>query len=187
MIISRTNLQVDQIRVNDRIKAAEVRLITNDGQQLGVVPIKKALEEAERRNLDLVEVAGNAAPPVCRIMNYGKYRYEQTKREREARSNSHQIKTKEIKFRPSIGEHDLENKTDQIKEFLEDGNRVKVTCFHKGREAIHQELGVELLKKIVEELKTLGTIEIPVKKIGASYQVVFGPSRAKNTKKTTDK
>jgi translation initiation factor IF-3 len=157
----------------------EVRLITEDSKQLGIVPTKQALEESERRGLDLVEVAPNATPPVCRIMDYGKYRYEQTKREREARHHSHQVKTKEVKFRPSIGDHDFVYKKNHIIDFLKQGHRVKVTCFHRGREAAHQEIGQQKLRQLIDQLDGFGAIEMPLKKMGSSYSVVFGPKKAK--------
>ena len=156
-----------------------MRLISEDSKQMGIVPTRQALEESDRRGLDLVEVAPTAKPPVCRIMDYGKYRYEQTKRERDARHHSHQVKTKEVKFRPSIGEHDFEFKRNHIVEFLDSGHRVKVTCFHRGREAAHQEIGQALLEKLVDGIQEHGMVEMPLKKVGSSYSVVFGPRKAK--------
>lgn len=176
--IARKYYQVDSIRVNEKIRVPEVRLITEDGKQLGVVTTAKANEEAEKRGLDLVEVAPTAKPPVCRIMDYGKYRYEQTKREREARQNSHQVKTKEVKFRPSIGDHDFEYKKRRIIEFLQQGCRVKVTCFHKGREAAHQNIGQEKLQMLVNQLEEYGAIEMALKRAGANYSIIFGPKKS---------
>jgi translation initiation factor IF-3 len=183
ILIARKYYQVDSTRINERIRVPQVRLITEEGKQLGIVPTKQALEEADRRGLDLVEVAPNAQPPVCRIMDYGKYRYEQTKREREARHHSHHVKTKEVKFRPSIGEHDFEYKRNHIIEFLQQGHRVKVTCFHRGREAAHQEIGQEKLKQLIEDMDEYGAIEMPLKRMGSSYSVIFGPKKAKGGSK----
>lgn len=158
-----------------------MRLISDDGKQLGVVPLRKALEEAERRNMDLVEVASDAKPPVCRIIDYSKYRYEQSRREKDSRKQSQKTRTKEIKFRPGIDSGDLETKKKHIVEFLQDGCHVRVVCFHKGREAAHQEMGQELLVRLTEELKDFGTVEIPVKKMGANYTIVIGPVKQKKS------
>lgn len=146
---------------------------------MGVVSIDKALDEAQKRNLDLVEVAPQAKPPVCRVMDYGKYRYEQTKREKEARQHSHHVKTKEIKFRPSIGQHDYDYKVKHVIDFLKDGHRVKVTCFYRGREMVHQELGRELVDKIIDEVSDYGAVEVDAKKLGNTYSVIIGPVKAK--------
>lgn len=155
-----------------------MRLIANN-KQLGVVSVDHALQEAEQRGLDLVEVAPTSSPPVCKIMDYGKYRYEQTKREREARHHSHQTRTKEVRFRPSISEHDYETKKNQVIEFLHEGHRVKVTCFHKGRENAHQEMGVELLNRFVTEIGPHGAVEQTMKRMGSAYTVMLGPLRGK--------
>jgi len=146
------------------------------------VPLGKALEEADKRNLDLVEVAATASPPVCRILDYGKYRYEQTKREKEARHHSHQVKTKEVKFRPNIGEHDYEYKKNHVVQFLEHGDRVKVTCFYRGREMAHREIGRELVHRLTDEVQEHGAVEVPPKRMGHTYSVVIGPVRAKGKK-----
>ena len=127
-----------------------------------------------------MEVASGAQPPVCRIIDYSKYRYEQTRREKDSRKQSQKTKTKEIKFRPGIDVGDLETKKKHIMEFLQDGCHVRVVCFHKGREAAHQEMGQELLEKLTEDLKEFGAVEIPVKKMGANYTIVFGPIRKKS-------
>ena len=159
-----------------------MRLITDDGKQLGIVTRQQALEEAEKRNLDLVEVAPGAQPPVCRIIDYSKYRYEQTRREKDSRKQGQKTRTKEIKFRPGIDSGDLEIKRKHILEFLADGYHVRVVCFHKGREAAHQEMGQELLERLTAEIKDFGAVEIPVKKMGANYTIVFGPLKTKKPK-----
>lgn len=181
--IARIEFQVDKIRVNEQIKvhAREVRLIA-DNKQLGIVPIDKALEEAQRRELDLVEVAPNAAPPVCKIMDYGKYRYEQTKREREARHHSHQTKTKEVKFRPSISDHDYTTKKAHAVKFLQEGHRVKLTCFFRGRENAHHDLGIQLANRFVQEIKEFGAIETPGRQMGPTYTIILGPVKSKAQK-----
>jgi translation initiation factor IF-3 len=170
------------VRINDQIRRGtrEIRLIAADGKQVGIVPVDQALEEAESRDLDLVEVAPQAQPPVCRIMDYGKYRYEQTKREREARHHSHQTKTKEVKFRPNISEHDYETKKRHVVEFLQEGDRVKVSCFYRGREAAHAELGVQLVERLIEEVAEFGAVEMPGKRVGPAYSTVLGPRKSQS-------
>ena len=129
----------------------------------------------------MVEVAPGAKPPVCRILDFGKYRYEQTKREKEARHHSHKVKTKEIKLRPNIGTHDYDYKKNHVIDFLKHGDRVKVTCFYRGREMAHQEIGRELVNKMVDEVQEYGAVESPPKKMGNTFSVVLGP--VKLTKK----
>ena len=181
-VIKRSHHREDQTRINHRIKAREVRLIADDGKQLGVLALGKALEEADKRNLDLVEVAPNVTPPVCRILDYGKYRFEQTKREREARHHSHKVKTKEIKLRPNIGEHDYEYKKNHVLEFLQHGDRVKVTCFYRGREMAHIEIGQELVRRLISEVEEFGAVESPPRKMGHTYSVVLGPVKSSGKK-----
>jgi translation initiation factor IF-3 len=182
-VIARIQYQVDKIRINEQIKfhTREVRLIADD-KQLGVVPVERALEEAARRDLDLVEVAPNAQPPVCKIMDYGKFRFEQTKREREARHHSHQVKTKEVKIRPSISDHDYATKQGHAIEFLKEGHRVKLTCFFRGRENAHHELGVALVNRFIGEVKDFGAVETPGKQFGNIYTTVLGPVKSKSHK-----
>jgi len=179
-VIARIQYQVDKIRINEQIKyhTKEVRLIAED-KQLGVVPVERALEEAARRELDLVEVAPNAQPPVCKIMNYGKFRFEQTRRERDARHHSHQVKTKEVKIGPSISEHDYATKQEHALGFLKEGHRVKLTCFFRGRENAHHELGVALVNRFIGEVKEFGAVETPGKQFGNIFTAVLGPVKAK--------
>jgi len=141
--------------VNERIRARQVRVIDEEGNQLGIMSPDDALREAQERTLDLVEVASNAQPPVCRIMDYGKYRYQQSKRAKESRKHQHTISLKEIKYRPKIDKHDFEYKTNHVRQFLEEGNKVKVTIMFRGREAAHPEFGTEILQKVVEAAKDL--------------------------------
>ena len=159
-------------------------MIDPEGKQLGIMPTRQALTEAQRRELDLVEVAPNAAPPVCRIMDYGKYRYEQTKREKEARHHGHQVKTKEIKMRPNIGDGDFCTKRNHIIAFLEEGDRVKIICFFRGRENAHQEIGVQLLEKLLKEIAAHGAPEGMPRKMGNTYSVTVGPVHAKKAAPT---
>lgn len=161
--------------MNETITANEVRLISSDGNQLGIMPTREALNIADQEGLDLVEVAPNANPPVCRIMDYGKYKYQASKKEQEARKKSKSFQLKEIKFRPHTDEHDLDYKIKNIKKFLEKKNRVKLTVMFRGREYAYQEVGIELLNSIAEELKEEGIIEQEVKKEGRNATMVIVP------------
>jgi translation initiation factor IF-3 len=149
----------DRLRINNRIRAREVRLIDEEGAQVGVVSIREALSLAEERGLDLVEVAPNALPPVCRIMDYGKFRYEQTKKEREARKNQKQIDIKQIRLEPKTDDHDLDVKARQARKFLLGGDKVKFNLRFRGREIFHQDIGMSMLERISEELRDIAVIE----------------------------
>ena len=148
-------IEEEKVRVNGMIRARQVRVIDEEGNQLGIMSPGDAIREAEERGLDLVEVAGKAAPPVCRIMDYGKYRYQQSKRAKESRKHQHTITVKEIKYRPKIDDHDFETKTNHVREFLKEGDKVKITIMFRGREMAHPEFGRELLVKVVEATKEL--------------------------------
>jgi len=138
----------DRFRVNNRIRAPQVRLIDEEGAQLGIVSLREALTLAEQRGLDLMEVAPNAVPPVCRIVDYGKFRYEQTKKDREARKNQKQAELKEVRLKPKTDEHDLEIKAKQARKFLLSGDKVKFTVRFRGREMAHPDIGREMLEQI---------------------------------------
>jgi len=146
-------------RVNERIRVREVRLIGEDGEQLGIMPTLQALELARSKDLDLVEVAPNVVPPVCRLLDYGRFKYEQTKKEREARKNQKIVELKEVRLRPKIGEHDFEAKARRAEKFLEEGDKVKVTVLFRGRELAHPQLGRELLEQMAERLKDVSVVE----------------------------
>lgn len=170
-----------KVRVNDEIRARQVRVISEDGEQLGIMGPLDAVREAESRGLDLVEVAPLATPPVCRIMDYGKYRYEQKRRMREARKHQHTVNVKEVKYRPKIDKHDLEFKNGHVREFLEQGNKVKVTIMFRGREMAHPEFGREILAKVVEASSdiTAGEYDVTTLPIeGRNMSMVLQPSRA---------
>lgn len=136
-----------------------MRLIGADNKQIGVVTIREALNLAEEAGLDLVEVAPTANPPVCKIMDFGKYRFQQQMKERESKKKQHVIKIKEVRFRPNIGDHDLQMKINAARKFLKDGFKVKITLLFRGREMAHQETGVELVKRILEQLSDVGVPE----------------------------
>jgi len=145
--------------VNERIRAREVRLIDENGEMIGVMPPGRALDIARERNLDLVEISPNAIPPVCKLMDYGRYKYEQAKRENEARKNQKTITLKEIRLRPRTDEHDIEVKTRKIQEFLAEGDKVRVSVQFRGAEMRHPDIGRKLLDEIAEVLKGSATIE----------------------------
>jgi len=153
----------------------EVRLISGDGEQLGIMSTSEALNIAERDGMDLVEVAPNAEPPVCRIMDYGKYKYQTSKKDQEARKKGKTYQLKEIKFRPRTDEHDLNYKIRNLKKFLEKKDRVKLTVMFRGREFAYQEAGIKLLNKIAEAVKDNGTVEQEAKKEGRNATMVIVP------------
>jgi len=165
------------LRINEEIRAKEVRLVSGDGEQLGIVPLKDALRMAQEKELDLVEVSANAKPPVCRIMDYGKFRYEQSKREKEARKKQRIISVKEIKLRPNIEDHDLQTKSKNISKFLKEGDKVKVTMMFRGREMAHAELGKHLLNKVAAEMQEIANIERQPKIEGRNMIMILAPKQ----------
>jgi len=163
------------LRINRQIRAPKVRVIGPDGKQVGLLTIREAIIMAEKEQLDLVEIAPNAEPPVCKIIDYGKYRYDQTKREKDSKKAQHQIKVKEIKLKPNIDEHDFLTKQRQAKEFLEKGNKVKVACVFRGREMMYPELGEAVMKRMLEGLDEVGIVESPAKLMGKTMIVIVAP------------
>jgi translation initiation factor IF-3 len=161
--------------VNDRIRAPQVRLVGPDGTQIGIVPIEEALRRAREMDLDLVEVAPNATPPVCRLMDYGKFKYERDVRQKEARRRQARVEVKEIKMRPKIDRHDYAIKKGHVERFLQAGNRVKVTIMFRGREMVHTELGERLLQRLTEDLRELATVETLPKLDGRNMVMVLAP------------
>ena len=162
-------------RINDRIRAPEIRLIGAEGENVGVVTPQRAMEMAERAGLDLVEISPNATPPVCKIMDFGKFKYEQQKRESEARKKQKIIEVKEVKFRPGTDIHDYEVKMRNVVKFLEKGDKVKVTLRFRGREMAHQNLGRELLERVAEDVKEIGKVENMPKMEGRQMVMMIGP------------
>lgn len=148
-----------QVRINERIRLSPVRLIDDEGNQVGVVSVDEALQRAREKGLDLVEVAANSRPIVCKIMDYGRFRYEQEKKAREAKKTQHQVDLKEVKYRPNINIHDFETKTRRAREFLEQGKHVKVTIMFRMREMRRPENGYELLRRVYESLKDSAKME----------------------------
>ncbi|WP_209424592.1 translation initiation factor IF-3 [Pararhodobacter sp. SW119] len=162
-------------RVNDRIRAPEIRLIGAEGENVGVVTPARGMQLAEEAGLDLVEISPNATPPVCKIMDYGKFKYEQQKRESEARKKQKTIEVKEIKFRPGTDTHDYDVKMRSVKKFLEEGDKVKVTLRFRGREMAHQQLGLELLHRVADDVTEIGKVENMPKLEGRQMVMMIGP------------
>ncbi|SHG33992.1 bacterial translation initiation factor 3 (bIF-3) [Ornithinibacillus halophilus] len=167
------------MNVNEKIRAREVRLIDSNGDQLGVKTRQEALEIAQTRNLDLVLVAPNAKPPVCRIMNYGKFRYEQQKKDKEARKKQKVINVKEVRFTPGIGDHDFNTKLKNARKFLEKGDKVKAAVRFRGRAITHKELGRDVLDRLAEEVKDISTIESKPKMEGRNMFMILAPTTEK--------
>nr|WP_240804402.1 translation initiation factor IF-3 [Qingshengfaniella alkalisoli] len=161
--------------MNEKVRAQEIRLIGPEGENVGVTTPARALELAQRVGLDLVEISPNANPPVCKIMDFGKYKYEQQKRESEARKKQKTIEVKEVKFRPNTDTHDYDVKMRNVVKFLENGDKVKVTLRFRGREMAHQNLGRELLERVAEDVKELGKVENMPKMEGRQMVMMIGP------------
>ncbi len=164
-------------RINDRIRAREVRLIGPDGEQLGVVPTREALARAQEVALDLVEIAPTAAPPVAKIMDFGRYKYEQGKREREAHKKSHGGELKGMRMSPKIGEHDFQVKMRQVKGFLKDGNKVRVAMWFRGREMAHPKVGEVLLQRLAQSLADVSVVEGNPKLEGRNMIMILAPKK----------
>lgn len=163
------------MRINEEIHIREVRVTSATGEQLGIMATRDALQLAEEQHLDLVEVAPKAKPPVCRIMDFGKYRYEQQKRDKEAKKKQKVITIKEVKLRPNIEQHDFDVKLKNALRFIEEGNKVKVTIMFRGREMSHQELGRDVLRRVAEKLKDLVAIERDAKLEGKNMIMILAP------------
>lgn len=166
---------IKELQVNEQIREREVRLIDVDGKQVGVVPSKKALEMAYDKKLDLVKVAPNAKPPVCRIMDYGKYKYEMAKKEKEARKNQKVINIKEIRLTPNIEDHDLNIKAKRAIGFLKDGDKVKVSVRFRGRQMGHTDMGKEVLAKFIEITSEAGVVDKKPKMEGRNMVMFLAP------------
>jgi len=169
------NRIVKEASINWEIKAPEVRVIDPDGKQVGVLSVKEAIRIAEERGMDLVEVAPNSQPPVCRIMNYGKYKYQQSKRTQEARKHQTVIRIKEVKVRPRTEEHDFQFKLRHVKRFLDEGNKVKISMLFRGREIAHPEFGKEVLNRFIEEVKDMTVIEQSPRLEGRNMVMILAP------------
>ena len=161
--------------MNEQIRVREVRVISETGEQLGILPLREALALAQERNLDLVEVAPTAQPPVCRLMDYGKFRYEQSRREREARKRQKTMDVKELRMSPKIDEHDLMVKFRSAERFLKDGDKVKFTVRFRGREIVHRDLARVRLEELAERLSSVGVVERPPRLEGRAMIMILAP------------
>lgn len=169
----------NEVRINEQIDAAQVMVIAQDGEKLGVLGIDEAQAAADESGLDLVEVSGNSTPPVCRIMDYGKYKYEQQKKEKENRKNSKQKQLKEMKFRCNIGDGDYETKKKHIIRFIEAGSPVRITIMFRGREMSHPEIGMEILDKLTGDLEGLVNVQAAPKMEGRNMTMTIVPKSKK--------
>ncbi len=167
------------MRINGEIDAPQVRLVAEDGAQLGIVSFREAISKAEDAELDLVEIAPQAQPPVCKIMDYGKYKYHEQKKQHEAKLKQKQIQVKEVKFRPGTDENDYQIKLRNMTRFLEEGDKVKVTLRFRGREMAHQEFGMAQLKRVEADVQELGTVEQFPKLEGRQMVMVIAPKKKK--------
>ena len=173
------NISSKELSVNENIRFKEVRTIGSDGSQLGILPIAKALDAAYAADLDLVCISPNAAPPVCKIMDYGKYRFEQAKREKEAKKNQKTVEVKEIRLGLSIDVHDFETKGKHAMRFLDEGNKVKVSIRFRGRELGHPEIGLETMRRFAEYCADLGSVEKAAKMEGRNTLMFLAPESGK--------
>lgn len=171
--------KVPEVRVNERIRVPQVRVIAEDGSQVGVLSTREALALAQSKTLDLVEVSPTARPPVCRIMDYGKFKYEQNRRARKAKKKQHQMQLKEVKLRPKIEEHDYEFKVKHAREFLAGRDKVKLTVTFRGREMAHQDLGYKLIQRAIADLAEVALVESPPRTEGRTLNAVLMPKPAK--------
>jgi translation initiation factor IF-3 len=182
----RTRPVVQHDRINEQIRVPRVRLVDSDGSQIGIKATKEALEYAYGKNLDLVEVAASADPPVARVMDYGKWRYEQEQRAKQARKHQSQIHIKEIKLRPKIGSHDYETKKGHVVRFLNQRAKVKVTIMFRGRENLHPERGRVLLERLADDVRELGQIEQQPTLDGRNMVMVLGPTKNAGVKRDAE-
>ena len=176
----------DTTRINDRIRVPEIRLIDENGEQAGVKPIQEALEYAREHDLDLVEVAPGSKPPVCRVLDYSKYKYEQEQKAKQARKHQMQIQVKEIKFRPKIGVHDYNTKKGHVERFLNQRAKVKVTIMFRGREQTHPERGRDLLLRLADDVKEIGQIESQPLQDGRNMVMLLGPTKNAGVKRDAE-
>jgi translation initiation factor IF-3 len=171
------------IRTNDRIRAREIRVLDDDGNQLGIMQPFEALKLAKERNLDLVEISPTAQPPVCRIMDYGKYLYQQEKKEREAKKHQTKITVKEVKFRINVDDHDYETKKNHVLRFLEEGDKVKATIFFRGREMTRTMLGRQILERLLKDVEGQSIVEFRPRQEGNTLHAILAPKKDAATAK----
>jgi translation initiation factor IF-3 len=177
--VKERSISTRDLRVNERIRVREVRLIDENGEQLGVKPTPEALQLARERGVDLVEVAPMATPPVCRLMDYGRFKYEQTKKERDARKHATKVELKEVRLRPKTDDHDIAFKTRNVQRFLEEGDKVKVTLLFRGREMAHPQIGRTILENVAEQVRSLGQVERMPLMEGRTMTMIISPLKSK--------
>jgi translation initiation factor IF-3 len=171
---------VPPVRINERIRVPEVRVIGEEGEQLGVMDVRDAIRAARDKGLDLVEVAPNADPPVCRIIDFGKYQYEAKKKANEAKKKQVTITVKEVKFRPGTDDHDYDYRMKHARQWLQDGDKVKATIWFRGREMSHRELGARILERLERDLVDVGEVEARPRMEGNQMFIILGPKRHKS-------
>ncbi len=172
-------MRTPRTRVNHAIRVPQVRLVDADGSQIGVVPTREALRRAQERGLDLVEVAMNADPPVCRIMDYGKYKYEKEKRDRQARRHQSTSRLKEVKFHANVAEHDYETKIRHAREFIQEGHPVRFSIYFRGREMAHTDLGFALMQRVMNDCRDVGRVDQAPRMIGRNLVMLMAPQSHK--------
>ena len=168
-----------ELQINEQIRDKELRVIDSDGNQLGIMSLRQALEIAEQKNLDLVKIAPQANPPVCKIIDYGKFRFEQAKREKEARKNQRVVEIKEVRLSLNIDTHDFETKRNHALRFISDGNKVKASIRFRGREMGHPELGLEIMRKFSDAMSEVAVVEKPAKLEGRNMLMFLAPKPTK--------
>jgi len=178
-VVSERRISIDKrfIRMNERIRAREVRVIGDEGEQIGIMPPFEALKMAREKNLDLVEISPTAQPPVCRIMDYGKFLYQQEKREREAKKHQKTITVKEVKFRINVDDHDYDTKKNHVLRFLDEGDKVKATIFFRGREMTRQSLGRQILERLIKDVEHKGLVEFRPRQEGNTLHLILAPKK----------
>lgn len=173
------NISSKELQINEQIRDKEVRVIDSDGSQLGIMPSRKAMELAEQKNLDLVKIAPQATPPVCKIIDYGKFRFEQSKREKEQRKNQRTVEIKEVRLSLNIDTHDFETKRNHALRFIGEGNKVKASIRFRGREMGHPELGQEIMRRFAESMAEVANVEKPAKLEGRTMLMFLAPKPVK--------
>lgn len=168
-----------ELQINEQIRDKEIRVIDSDGTQLGIMPLRRAMEIAEQKNLDLVKIAPQANPPVCKIIDYGKFRFEQAKREKEARKNQRVVEIKEVRLSLNIDTHDFETKKNHALRFISEGNKVKASIRFRGREMGHPELGLEIMRRFADAMSEVANVEKPAKLEGRTMLMFLAPKPAK--------
>ena len=168
-----------ELQINEQIRDKEIRVIDSDGTQLGMMPLRRAMEIAEQKNLDLVKIAPQANPPVCKIIDYGKFRFEQAKREKEARKNQRVVEIKEVRLSLNIDTHDFETKRNHALRFISEGNKVKVSIRFRGREMGHPELGLEIMRRFSDAMSEVAVVEKPAKLEGRNMLMYLAPKPTK--------